>query len=158
MSQLGVRGTKTSALLGPVPYQEEPLHPRCQRCLHCEHWRAGRVPRQRGDRQEESRQGELRPGDRDHTSFPMEAGFIHCKPTRSQQGVARPALWSDRSDVEDGAEAEHPETRRPGEHLDGCGKSSGKSGEEGGGGGAAGRRREGCVWHSACVGTAHRWR
>lgn len=39
--------------------------------------------------------------------------------------MVRPALWDDQSDVEDGEEAECPETRRLGDQLDGYGKSSG---------------------------------
>lgn len=38
--------------------------------------------------------------------------------------MVRPALWDDLSDVEDRKEAECPETRRPGDQLDGYSKSS----------------------------------
>lgn len=46
-------------------------------CLPWEHSRALRMPRLGKD----GRKGKLRPGYREHTGFPMEEGFISCKPT-----------------------------------------------------------------------------
>lgn len=66
--------------------------------------------------------------------------------------------------MEDGVEAEHPETRRPGDQLGGCSKNSGNRGESGEvGGGQTGRREAGwaarrgraCWWRFVCTGMAH---
>lgn len=43
--------------------------------------------------------------------------------------------------MEDGVEAERPETRRPGDQLGGCSKNCGNRGESGGGGGVGGGGR-----------------
>lgn len=118
--QLGVRDTKTPQSTGRYGTRRD-------RSIQNVLWRARRMPRQRERGRRGGRwKGKLRPGDRDHTSLP-------CGDKRPTEH-GETCLWNDRSDVEDGAEAEPPETRRPGEHPDGCGGSSAKR---------AGSRREG---------------
>lgn len=69
--------------------------------------------------------------------------------------------------MEDGVEAERPETRRPGDQLGGCSKNCGNRGESGGGvgwGGVGGARLGGgmgsasgraCRRRFVCTGVAH---
>lgn len=156
MSQLGGRGTETSTLLWPY-------HTRRSHCLRD----ANRAPTVstggRGECPGRGETGRRRAGKVNGgrvTETTQASLWRQALYTASQREANR--VWRDlpsgtiaqmwkmkqRQNIQKHGDREHTWTA--------VARVPARVG--GGGGGAAGRRREGCVWHSACVGTAHHWR